>query len=441
MYIPSKNTFHFFRHQKDYDLPYTVRDSKGFNVFEDAHNRVWVTLKGGGFGYFEKESETLNYFYNNPADKDRLFSNNIASAYSDRKGVLWFSTRNGGINKVVFSPNNFQYKQLVKNSVNKYDNEVRALFQDSDGKIWITSKMGKLYVYKNEEIVNVIEPAQKIGSIYSITEDRNKNIWIGTKGDGLVKLTPLNDKRLRYKISRYRHNPGDITSLSNDQIYAITEDKAGRLWIGTFGGSLNLLVEENGVVKFKNVTNSFKNYPREVFNVIRAIIQDPYGNIWLGTTGGILRFNPKENPENIKFVQTTKIPGDKHSLGNNDVQYLYSSDKTGIWAGTFGGGLNKVTANSADMNTPLRFKAYTTAQGLPNDIILGIVEDKNNNLWIATENGVSQLDTRSETFRNYDTYDGLPRTGFSESACFKSDKGEIFFGGVNGYVSFDPEKL
>ncbi len=441
MFVPSKNTFHFFIHNKDYDLPYIVKDSKSFNVFEDTNNMVWVTLKGGGFGYFEKEGETLNYFYNNPVDKDRLFSNNVVSVYSDRKGVLWFSTRNGGINKVVFSPNNFQYKQLVKNSINKYDNEVRALFQDSDGKIWITSKIGKLYVYKNDEIVNVIEPTQKIGSIYSIAEDRNKNIWIGTKGDGLVKLTPENDKRVRYKVSRYRNNPTDLTSLSNDQIYAITEDKAGRLWIGTFGGSLNLLVEENGVVKFKNVTNSFKNYPRQVFNVIRAIIQDPYDNIWLATTDGILRFNPNGNPDNIKFVQTTKIPGDKNSLGNNDVHYLYSSDKIGIWVGTFGGGLNKVTSNSRDINNPLKFKTYTTEHGLPNDIILGVVEDKNSNLWIATENGVSKLDIKSETFRNYDTYDGLPRTGFSESACFKSSKGEIFFGGVNGYVSFDPEKI
>jgi len=445
LYKSSGSIFYSFQHNKDDKLPYTVkarqRNDKSFNVFEDVNNMIWVSLKGGGFGYYEKNEDKLSYFYNNPEEKTKLFSNNIVSAYSDKKGVLWFCTRNGGVNKVVFSPNNFEYKQLVKNSNNKYDNEVRALFQDSDGKTWITSKVGKLYVYKKGERIEVIDEGQNLGSIYCITEDRNKNIWIGTKGEGIVKLVPKNESRTRYEILRYKNDPADLTSLSNNQIYAIAEDQAGRLWVGTFGGSLNLLIEEAGKVKFKNINNSFKYYPKQIFNVIRDIIQGPDKNIWLATTDGILRFDPNENPDHIKFVQTTKIPGDKHSLGNNDVQYLYTSSHNEVWVGTFGGGLNRVINKPQNLNEPLKFKVYTKEQGLPNDIVLSLVEDKNNNLWIATENGVSKLDLKTESFRNYDTYDGLPRTGFSESACFRSDKGEIFFGGINGYISFDPDKI
>ncbi|WP_169311998.1 hybrid sensor histidine kinase/response regulator transcription factor [Pseudopedobacter saltans] len=444
LYKPSTQSFYPFVHNKEDNLPYVAKSRQGndksFNVFEDANNLLWVCLKGGGFGYYDKNANKLNYFYNNPEEKNKLFTNNIVTAYSDKRGVLWFCTRNGGINKVVFSPNNFEYKQLTKNPSNKFENEVRALFQDSDDKIWITNKLGGLSVYKGEKI-EVVDENQNLGSIYCITEDRNKNIWIGTKGQGLLKLQPKNESRTKYKVSRYTNEPGDLTSLSNNQIYSVVEDQTGQLWIGTFGGGINLLIEERGRVKFKNINNSFKNYPKHTFNVIRHIIQGPDKNIWLATTDGILRFNPNENPDYSKFRPTVKIPGDKNSLGNNDVQYLYQSSDNEVWAGTFGGGLNRVINDPKTLNDELKFKVYTKEQGLPNDIILSLVEDNNKNLWIATENGVSRLDIKNELFRNYDTYDGLPRTGLSEAACFRSNKGEIYFGCTNGYISFYPDKI
>jgi len=444
LYDPSSNSFHSFVHKKEHNLPFMIKEGfindRSFKVFEDVNDMVWVCLKGGGFGYYERNENKLSYFYNNPEDGSRLFSNNVVAAYSDKKGVLWFCTRNGGVNKVTFFSDNFRHRRPVNTSPGRFDNEIRALMQDTDGKIWITNKSGDVYFHKNGD-VHVLKDDQIAGSIYCITEDRNKNIWIGTKGYGLVKLEPENEQRTKYKVIRYENDPNDVTSLSSNQIYSITEDHKGRLWIGTFQKGPNLLVEDRGKVSFKNVDNSFKNYPKRTFNVIRHALEGPDKKIWLGTTDGLLRFDPDEDPDKIEFIPTVKISGDKNSLGNNDIMYLFRSKDDEVWVGTFGGGLNKVLNKPGQFGEELKFKAFTKEQGLPNDIILSIIEDNQRHLWMTTENGIAVMNLETEDFRNYNTYNGLPGIGFSEAACLKTDKGEIFFGGIDGYISFYPDKI
>ncbi|NGM64560.1 hybrid sensor histidine kinase/response regulator transcription factor [Sphingobacterium sp. SGR-19] len=444
LYEPTSNIFRPFVHKKDHNLPFmprgTFENDGSFKVFEDVNNVVWVCMKWGGFGYYDKRKNDLSYFYNNPDDKNRLFSNNLVAAYSDKKGVLWFCTRNGGVHKATFFSDNFKHRRLVDTAPGRFDNEIRALLRDSDGKVWLTNKHGDIYFHKNGDLKR-LENDQIPGSIYCITEDRNKNVWIGTKGYGLVKLTPENTQRTKYKVTRYENDPNDSASLSSNQIYSITEDHKGRLWIGTFQKGLNLLVEDNGEIRFKNVYNSFKNYPKRTFNVIRHSIQGPDNRIWLGTTDGLLRFDPDENPDDMTFIPTVKIAGDKHSLGNNDIMYLFRSKSQEVWIGTFGGGLNKVLNKPEQFETDLKFKAFTKDQGLPNDIILSITEESNGNLWMTTENGIAMLDVRTKEFRNYSTYNGLPRTDFSEAACLQLPNGEIFFGCMDGYISFYPDKI
>ncbi|WP_207424960.1 two-component regulator propeller domain-containing protein [Pedobacter sp. SYSU D00535] len=437
-YSPTDGKFKYFTSKGQ--NPY---GDKGYNIFEDVNHVVWVRLKNADFGYFNRAEDRLDFFYNEPGASNKLFSNSVVSALSDSKGVLWFSSRNGGLNKVVFPSNNFKHHLLIKDPNAKSDNEVRALFQDQDGKTWITSKTGKLRVYKNgKEIKGLLSaPYPELGRIYCITEGKDGTIWIGTKGQGLLKLDPLNKERTQYKLTRFVRELNNPYGISGDQIYSILVDDKGRVWVGTFGKGLNLLVFENGRYKFRNTNNTFKKYPNKAFNVIRHIIQGPDKRIWLATTDGLLRFDPNQDLDNVSFIKTTKIPGDRSSLGSNDALYIYQARDKNIWIGTFGGGVSKLISSPSDLKQPLRFKTFTREQGLPNDIILSIVEDDIGGLWIATENGLSRLDHRRGIFRNYDNYDGLPKTRFSESAVFRSNTGEIYFGCLNGYISFRPDKL
>lgn len=445
LYKPLQDSLYYFTHKKEHNLPFLPREGfmndQSFKVREDVNGKVWVSLKGGGFGLYQQASNTISYFYNNPTDSERLFSNSMVASFSDRNGVLWMSTREGGVNKISFFKENFKHQRLVDHASSRFQNEVRSLFQDASGRVWITNKKGDIYFYKGGNYQR-LENNEVKGSIYCITEDRRNNIWIGTKGNGLFKLEPKDAKGEAFNYTQYKYDPKDIRSLSSDHIYSITEDLDGRLWISTFQAGLNLLVEDKGgEVHFKNVNNSFKNYPKHTFNVIRHAMLGPDGLIWLGTTDGLLRFNPKEDPEAMEFKVTVKEAGEASSLGNNDVTYLFQTKEKEVWVGTFGGGLNRVLNKLEDMDSDLKFKTYTTDQGAPNDIVLSILEDDHRNLWLSTENGISRFDVKSEEFKNYNTYNGLPKSGFSEAASLAAKNGELFFGAKDGFISFHPDQI
>lgn len=437
-YSPRSGAFKIFTQKKDANV---TSPNKNYGVFEDRNGILWAGLKGGGFGYYNPVNDEIEYFHNEPGSGKQRFSNIVTAFYPDRTGILWLSGIDGGVNKIIFPENNFKHGLLVNDTQNKSENEVRTLFEDSKGRLWMGTKAGKLYVSKNgmtEDNIFTGISRSDIGSVYAITESRDGTIWLGTKGKGLVMARPLNKKRSKYSLKRYVSNPRDKYSLSSDLVYSVLEDQKGRIWVGTLGGGLNLLVKSGENVRFRNSNNSFKEYPASC-NVIRHLQQGPNGRIWIATTDGLVLFHPDQGtPDTYRFFKYSKTPGDRSSLGNNDVQYIHRDRRGQMWVGTFGGGLNKVISASGK---PLKFRVFTRNEGLPNDIILSIVDDNNGDLWLATENGLSQFNRLTETFKNYDSYDGLPQTRFSEAAGLKSRSGLLYFGLVKGYISFDPDRI
>lgn len=437
-YDPRSRSFKLFTQKKDANI---TSPNKNYGLFEDVNGVLWAGFKGGGFGYYNPEKDEIEYFYNEPGSSKQRFSNIVTAFYPDRTGILWLSSIDGGLNKIIFPENNFKHNLLVNDIQNKSENEVRTLFEDSKGRMWIGTKAGRLYVFKNGVRENGIFSGisgSEIGSVYSITEGRDGTMWFGTKGKGLIMARPLNKERSRYSLTRYLSDPGNKYSLSSNMVYSVLEDRKGRIWVGTLGGGLNLLSKSGSEVRFRNSNNSFKQYPASC-NVIRHLQQGPNGRIWIATTDGLVLFHPDQgNSDTYKFSKYSKIPGDRSSLGNNDVQYIHRDKRGQMWVGTFGGGLNKVISASGK---PLKFRVFTRNEGLPNDIILSIVDDNNGNLWLATENGLSQFNRLTETFKNYDSYDGLPQTRFSEAAGLKSRTGLLYFGCVRGYISFDPDRI
>src|SRR5690606_3390030 len=123
------------------------------------------------------------------------------------------------------------------------------------------------------------------------------------------------------------------------------------------------------------------------------------------------------------------------------IMYLFRSKSQEVWIGTFGGGLNKVLNKPEQFETDLKFKAFTKDQGLPNDIILSITEESNENLWMTTENGIAMLDVRTKEFRNYRAYYGFLSSDISEAACLQLGKGEIIFRSLECYICFFPEMI
>lgn len=436
-YNPHTHALKLFTQKTDANI---IGAHTTYTVFNGANGIVWVSMKGGGFGYYDEAKDDMAYFYDKPGEANQQFSNIITALYVDASGIIWLSGYDGGIYRAIFQPDNFSHHLLVKDPKNKTENEVRAVYEDRDDKLWIGTKAGQLYVFKDgKRLDNVFVnmPPTGMRSIYTITQGKNGVLWLGTKGSGLFKAEPINNGGQQYILTHYDADNG----LSNNKIYSVLEDSKGRVWIGTFGGGINLMVKDGDKTIFKNSNNSFKNYPIETCNVVRHLQEDASGNIWVATTNGLVIFNPNEGmPDTYRFYRYYKMPGDPVSLGNNDVQFIYRDKADAMWIGTFGGGLHKLIS-PADLHQKLKFKFFNTADGLPNDIILSIVGDNRGNLWLATENGLSKYDVKGGIFQNYDYYDGLPNSKFSEAACLSSRSGNILLGCLNGYVSFNPVKV
>ena len=435
-YNPATRAFKLYTQPKDATFHPSI---KFYNIFEDYKKRVWVSMQGGGFGYYDPAKDDINYFYNKPGSPDQQFSNFVTSIYLDPTGVMWLCTNDRGLNKIIFQEDYFEHQVLVKHSANKSDNEIRSVLQDSKSRTWIATKGVKLFVYEQGKVItDYFETEPDFGSgIYCMLEDRQHNLWLGTKGNGLYKAVPVDHTRNKYQLTHYLPEQNNPYSLNNEQIYSLFEDSKGRIWVGTYGGGLNLVEQLPGKTRFLNEKNLLRHNLKGFFDKVRHLNESPNGDIWAGTTDGLMVVKP--DPESGFIFETyQKRAGDRSSLGNNDVQFVLKDSRNTMWLCTSGGGLNKAVITK---NNKLEFQVFTKEHGLPNDYILSAVEDNSGYLWLATEKGIAKFDPRKQLFKNYDSYDGLPKARFSETAVTKLKNGKLLFGTREGYLSFNPAEI
>lgn len=437
-FSPFTNSFHLFSQPNDTKFN---RNAIAARIFEDNAGIVWIGMKGGGFGYYDQLADKVAYFYNEPGTPNRQLSNMITDLYYDKAGVLWLNTDERGVDRVVFQRNDFNQQLLVNPGFFKSDNEVRGILYDHQGRLWLGAKSGKLYIYQKDKLITdlfINTPPDGFGQVYTILQDHRGNIWIGTKTNGLFKATPVNAKGTKYTVVHFLSDKKDINSLSSNQIYALVEDLQGRIWVGAYDGGLNLVDDASG--KIIHTGNTFLHYPATSYRKIRNMTLDKSGNIWIATTDGLLVMDADERHlPNCRFITYSKIPGDKTSLGNNDVQYVFRDSRDTMWLATSGGGLDKAIGDRPF--TSLKFRSFTTKDGLPSDYVVSCTEDRRGNLWVTTQNGLSKFDPKVNQFRNYDSYDGLPEASFSEASCVKLPNYNLVFGTTMGYLSFDPDMI
>jgi signal transduction histidine kinase len=159
--------------------------------------------------------------------------------------------------------------------------------------------------------------------------------------------------------------------------------------------------------------------------------EDRTGILWVGTWGdGLERYDPSTN----SWTAFEHDPDDPTSLSHNTVEAIIEDSSGAIWAAT-GRGLNRLDEESGT------FTRYTVADGLANDRINGLLEDDFGDLWLATDAGLSRYHPDSEIIENYNTRDGVQGPNFWRNSYYKSEEGELFFGGANGINAFFPENI
>lgn len=445
-YTPTTGKWH--SEQMSVEPTSTDRSRPAFHAHEDIRGTLWIHPYGGGFARYDRSAACLKPFYNSMsvAEGEWRFSNKIHTSFSDSQGNLWLSTHSKGLEKITFRPRHFQL--LVPESLpyESLSNEVRALFEDSRGQVWAGFKDGRLRLYDcSRKFLGYLTADGRIstqgepmrGNVYALTEDRNHNLWIATKGDGLVKAEPQDGGR--YRLTRFEHHEGETYSLSDNNVYSVYEDAKGRIWMATYDGGVNILITTpEGKPRFIHAYNDLRQYPIDRCSKVRFVTGDRQGRIWIGTTlGALVAPVDFDSPETLRFIHLYNEVHDKQSLSNNDVHWILPTRSDTIYLATFGGGLNRLLSLSPEGKAA--FRSYGTAQGLSSDVVLSIREDCSGHLWMSTESGVSRFNPYTEAFINYSEKEVSPHVRFSEAASEFTSWGRMLFGTSSGICSFNPD--
>ena len=474
----------FTRYRHDPDNPNSLSDDRVSCLLLDQDNVLWIGTYQGGLNRFDREQEIFTHFRYSPADSNSLASDHIRQILQDRDGRIWIGT-DGGLHEWEQTNGHFErYQHDPTNPLSLTENRVISMYQDQGGVMWVgtyggvnkwNATLGFFEHYKNDP-GNLASLSQNI--VTSFSESDDAVLWVGTFGGGLNRLNrttgtfrhyrkdpkdpaSLNDNRVMsllvdhaatlwvgtmqgglnrfnaatQSFTHYRHVPADPGSLSSNAVTTIYEDKSGALWVGTYRGGLNL---------FDRKSRSFTRYQHDPADMqslasdrVIAIQEDLSGELWIATDGGGLNRLVRDTGKFIRYRQNPEQP---NSLGSDHVWSLYLSKDDTLWIGTQGGGLHRWDA--ADRNNGRQiFQQYTRKEGLPSDVIQGVVGDSEGNLWISTNHGLSRFDPITERFKNYNRGHGLQSDDFNNGAYYRSADGTLFFGGVNGFNAVYPKLM
>lgn len=404
-----------------------------FRCFEDINGRVWLSLRGGGFGYYDYNTAAFVSTNEDVLGNQAVFPQRVYKMHYDESGVIWLATEERGLMKIVIQDNSFRRDHLSNIARLGDDVEVRSLLFDSNGRLWVGTKGGDLFTktkagYGTPPIENF--PTQGLSGIYSLFEDRVGRVWIGTKEHGLFIASPTDSTRKSYTLTNYHT---ENSGLPINQVYSILNDDDGTIWLGTFGKGLVQVTQEKGIFRFTPIALDVPDYPTGSFERIRHLAQDDYGNIWIASTYGLIVRDKKGGT--LVFRDSYD---QKNSIAANDIQYLFQRSNGEIWVCTAGGGISRATGNPF---VDVTFTNYTEENGLSNDYVLSGAEDSEGNLWFATEAGISKYLPNSEQFFSFDAFQGQSGFAFSEKTVTKSSFGEIIWGTSKGVVFSDPIAL
>lgn len=243
IWIAYKNTTMISRidslgnYRKHYQLKMQKHDNSQRQISQDHDGRLWVFSKNEALNYYDENADEFLFFSISRTSCESA-PPKIKKIYFDKQNNLWIAKQPKGLVKVSFKKDLFS---LSVPDIAEYpsSNELRSIMEDADHNIWVGSKNGDIQVYdSNKRFIGFLNSTGRLSrqvenfdAVYALLQDQKGNIWIGTRNKGLIKLIP--NGKLNYQLKYYKNDPADKFSLSCNSIFSLKEDKQGRIWIGT----------------------------------------------------------------------------------------------------------------------------------------------------------------------------------------------------------------
>ena len=350
----------------------------------DSQNRLWIGTFND-LNIYHEGSDSFVSYSSSPVENGSLSQRSVRSIFMDSQGGMWLGTYFGGLNYYHPIRNRFKNIQRIpyKNSLS--DNVVSCITEDKDKNLWIGTNDGGLNLYntKTQQFTHYIlqEDEREIGigsnNIKAVYVDEQKSlVYIGTHAGGLTVLHRNSGKMESFNQLN--------SQLVNENVYAILPDKGGNLLLGT----LSALVSFNPEKKSFTTIDKEKDGTPFTSQRITILFRDSHKRLWIGGEEGISVFQQ----EGLEIEKVPILP--ESSVTKTFTNCIYEADNGIIWVGTREG---FYCFNEKEK----KIKRYTTANGLPNNVVYGVLEDTFGRLWVSTNRGISCFNPETEKFRNF----------------------------------------
>lgn len=409
-------------------------------IYEDPNGVVWTIPYKGIFSYYDEKSRELKVYFT-PGRNHIPYSPIIKTTYVDKQNNLWIKSQRSFI-KMFFPPSPYTYRELD----NYFD--TKSFLFDSDEHLWIATKKGIIRIMDSQKnLLGYLSPDGELaqtetvfaeGGIYVMLKDQAQTIWLGSKENGLFRLVPRN-RPYHYEVYHYMNNPSDPYSISDNKISCIDEDHNGRIWIGTYGGGLNLVEEkEDGAIRFIHAENKLSGFPINRTNSIRCMVEGPGHTILVGTIEGLITFSSDfSDYENIRFYLNLPRPQATDGLCSADVMSVLRTTDETIYCYCYGGGLCKLVSSNL-LSDELRFRSFGKETS---PLARALIEDKNHNIWIGSETDITLFDVHDQTFESFGETFFNRSFNYSECLPVTDRQGDILMGTEGGMLVFSPDSI
>ena len=464
-----------------------LRDNQVTSITQDKQGWMWMGTLTGGLHRCDNTGNNFSYYTHSDVQPGSLVNNHVRKLVFDNDGQLWIGTQEG---ISVMDTRSGLFRSYVNDAWDPQSlsqNSVHSFYKDNAGTIWVGTFFGGVnYSTAYNTSFRVFNNRSRSGRlsnnvVSSIIEDNDRQLWIGTEGGGLNCIDAVTQK-----VTYYQHKPSDAGSVGSNLIKTVYKDKQGLLWIGTHGGGLNLF--ENNSRRFTRYLYR-ENDPETQGAEITALLEDSRGLFWIGTDASGLKLFRKNGKELIPY---TGAPQVIKAIGNRSVLSFLEALSGEVWIGTSNGLFridgsvaenNKVNSGGVEAlrlqllenksssypyhvnsltrdrqgnvwvgtyyngvsvynNAGKKIASYTQEDGLPDNNILGILEDEaTHSFWISTANGLARFSPANKRFTVYTEADGIAGNVFNNNAYYKNSNGMFFFGGFNGLSAFYPGQI
>lgn len=350
----------------------------------------------------------------------------IKTLFIDNMQNLWIGTGGNGVGRLnLLSPTFYRLFDTEKES----GNFVRSFYKDTHDRMWVQIKRNKLFYMQNGKKAEISIPVSHTAN--SITEDKKGNIWISTS-DEIYLLHQTSDFQQPQPVIASTGFPLKDKKINN--IRGIQSDGIGNIWIGYMNGLMQIKNYGTPSVEFKIYDNF--NLKNNQININLLYFEKHANHLWACTRDfGIFLFELNSQGDIVNQTRFYLSNNSQEQISSNHVWAVAQSSSGEIWIGT-DAGLNSITF----VDGKIKIRNFNHIEQLKNIKILSIIEDDQQNLWLATSIGLISFNPMTNEVNHFYHNDGLSSNSIMEMSQ-KDANGMIYFATINGITCFYPNEI